>query len=95
MIPNAVCGVLLYEEAYKDIGDVLTPYVSEGPIGKYIYCKTAQENGSFLDMTFTPALCAETVKEDMLISVPLRYVRFMTTSSASLPMGFTTPKGKS
>jgi hypothetical protein len=94
MIPNAVCGVLLYKEAYEDIGDILAPYVSEGPIGKYIYCKTAQEHGSFLDMTFTPELCADTVKEDMLISVPLRYVKFMTTSSASLPMGFGSHKGK-
>ncbi len=94
MPPKTVCGVLLYKEGYDELGDAIKPYISEGPIGKYIYCRSAQEHGSFLDMTFTPDMCDETVKCDMLISVPLRFVKFMTSGSDSLPIGFGSHNGK-
>lgn len=95
MPSNTVCFVLLYKEGYCELGDAIKPYISEGPIGTYIYCKTAQEHGSFLDMTFTPDMCADTVKVDMTISVPLRFVKFMAkVTEGSMPMGFGTHKGK-
>ena len=94
MPTKTVCGVLLYENAYKELGDAIKPYVSTGPIGKYIYCKCAKQNGSFLDMTFTPDMCDETVMVDMLISIPLHFVKFMASGSENLPIGFGSNKVK-
>ena len=88
MNKESVCGVLLNEQAYKEVGKALSPYVKEGPIGKYIYCRSAAQIGSFLDMTFSPEMCDGSVKEEMRISIPLRYVEFIASGEGSLPIGF-------
>ena len=89
MSNKSSCGVLLNEQAYISIGEALSPYIKEGVIGKYIYCSSAQENGSFLDMTFKPEMCNGSIKDEMRISVPLRYVEFIATSpEGTLPIGF-------
>jgi hypothetical protein len=87
---DSVCGVLLYDCAYQEIGAALDPYVNEGTIGKFIYCKSAIQNGAFLVMTFKPEQCdpMARVVEDMTISVPLKYVKFMVEGEKSLPIGF-------
>lgn len=85
---KAVCGVLLNAQAYAVLGEALRPYIKEGPIGKYIYCRTAQQIGSFLDMTFSPEMCDGSVKDEMRISIPLQYVEFIASAEGSLPIGF-------
>ena len=88
-MPDTVCGVLLVEEAYSFLGDAITPYVKEGRIGKYIYCTAAVQNGNFIDMTFKPEQCDGSIKDTMVISVPVHLVKFMATGRKSLPLGFT------
>ena len=90
MIKQMVCGVLLYEQAYEDIGDALKPYIKEAAIGKYIYCNSANQNGAFLDMLFKPEMCNGSVKDEMLISIPIKTVKFIASGNKSLPIGFTT-----
>lgn len=87
-LPDTVCGVLLAEEAYSFLGEAITPYVKTGPIGKFIYCTSAIQNGSFVDMTFRPEQCDGSIKDIMTISVPLHFVKFMATGRKSLPLGF-------
>jgi hypothetical protein len=87
-LPDTVCGVLLVEEAYSFLGEALAPYVKEGRIGKYIYCTSAVQSGSFIDMTFKPEQCDGSVTEIMTISIPLHFVKFMATGRKSLPLGF-------
>ena len=85
---DTVCGVLLFEDAYAKLGEAITPYVKEGRIGKFIYCTSAIQNGSFVDMTFSPEQCDISNADPMTISVPLHFVKFMATGHKSLPIGF-------
>ena len=84
----SVCGVLLFETAFTELGDAINPYVKEGHIGKYIYCSQAVQNGNFIDMTFEPAQINSSAKDRMLISIPTQFVKFMATGP-KLPIGFT------
>ena len=38
-LQHTVFGFLLTDEPWNDLADALAPYASEGPIGKYIYCR--------------------------------------------------------
>ena len=87
-LPDTVCGVLLVDDAYSILGEAIAPYVKEGRFGKYIYCTSAVQNGNFIDMTFKPEQCDVSVKDTMVISVPLHLVKFMATGRKSLPVGF-------
>lgn len=88
LLPDTICGVLLDEQAYSYIGEAIVPYVKEGRIGKYIYCTSAIQNGSFVDMLFKPEQCDESIKSVMTISIPLHLVKFMATGKNELPLGF-------
>jgi hypothetical protein len=85
----AICGALLYDVAYQHFGKELDPYLRTGSIGKYIYCAKAVQNGNFIDMTFEPTQTDGSVKDRMVISIPLSYVKFMATGAKTLPIGFT------
>lgn len=87
-LPDTVCGVLLVEEAYSFLGEAIAPYAKEGRVGKYIYCTSAVQNSNFIDMTFKPEQCDGSVKDTMIISVPVHWVKFMATGRKSLPLGF-------
>jgi len=88
-LPDTVCGVLLTEDSYSFLGEAIAPYVKEGRIGKYIYCTSAAQSGNFIDMTFKPEQCDGSVKDTMVISIPVHLVKFMATGRKSLPLGFT------
>lgn len=92
MAKPKIYGVLLTDEAYTQIGTALAPYVSEGPIGKYIYCNHVEQNGSFFDMTFAPHTYKGSHKGEMLISIPVRFVTFIASGDDSLPLGFALSK---
>lgn len=48
-----VFGVLLTEQAWNDLADALSPYASEGPIGRYIYCQNVDYQGNYFVMRAT------------------------------------------
>ena len=81
-----VCGVILSQNAYSLLCEPLKPYLRTGPVGKYIYCKSAQQNGSFLDIKFSPEM--HDGVEEMLISIPIGFVLFIASAAKSLPIGF-------
>ncbi len=88
VLPDTICGVILFDDAYKTLGHDIDSYVKEGPRGKYIYCTTAVQNGSFLDMTFKPEQCDGSVKCNMTVSIPLHFVKMMVSGSDEKSMGF-------
>lgn len=92
MTKPKIYGVLLTDQAYTEIGEALNPYLSEGPIGKYIYCRHVEQNGSFFDMTFSPRMYEGSHKGEMLISIPIRFVKFVASGDDSLPPGFALSK---
>lgn len=88
---SQVCGVLLFEDAYQALGEAIAPYVKTGPAGKFIYCASAVQNGAFLEMTFDPEHCDGSVRDRMVISVPLAFIRLVAAApeGLALPAGFT------
>jgi hypothetical protein len=84
----SICGVLLTEQGLNELGKAIEPYLKEGTIGKYIYCTQAVQNGNFIDMTFEPSQTDGSIKDSMLVSIPVHFVKFMATGAKSLPIGF-------
>lgn len=85
----SVCGVLLTEYGLQELGNAIAPYLQEGPIGKFIYCESAVQHGSFIEMVFDPKHTDGSIKTRMVISVPLQFVKFMATAEDTLTIGFT------
>ena len=88
MSTSTVCGVLLIDAAYVELGEALASYVQEGRIGKFIHCESAVQNGNFVDLRFRPEQCDGTVQCPMQISIPLHYVKFMATGIKESQLGF-------
>ncbi len=76
----ATYGVLLTDEGIKELGQAISPYLLNGSIGKYMYCSHAVQNGNFFDLTFNPSESLPTLKEGIIISIPVNFVKFIATS---------------
>ncbi len=74
---TSVCGVLLRDGALEILGDIMLPYVKDGSFGKYIYCSQAVQNGNFMEMTFDPAQTDGSVKDRMVVSIPIEFVKVL------------------
>lgn len=75
----AIYGVLLTDEGIKELGQAISPYLLNGPIGKYIYCNHAVQNGNFFDLTFDKSEKTHSLKERIIISIPVVFVKFIAT----------------
>ena len=73
----SVCGILLRDGALETLGDVMTPYIKDGSYGKYIYCSEARQNGNFMEMTFDPAQTDGSVKDRMVVAIPIELVKVL------------------
>ena len=74
-------GVLLYDEAWAELGESLKPYEQSGPIGKYLYCKKFEVVGQFIEVTFTPEQVDNRIADEMSIWIPASFVKFVATST--------------
>lgn len=81
-------GVLLFENAWEELGEALKPYQKEGPIGKYLYCRKVELGYSFVTLTFTPKQVGGKITCNMSISIPTSYVKFIAEGADKTPMGF-------
>ena len=83
-------GVLLFENAWKELGEALKLYQQEGPIGKYLYCKELCYDGPMVEMTFTPEQVDNKIDCVMHISVPSNFIKFIAQAADSnrAPIGF-------
>ena len=82
-----VFGVLLTSQAWIDLSGVLEPYTSQGPIGKYIYCREVNSHGNYFEMV---AICenpdGSTFEAEILI--PHHYVMCCASASEKSKIGF-------
>lgn len=85
---KTICGVLLHNEAYEILGEAINSYIQEGRIGKFMYCVSATQNGSFVDLVFDPSQCNGDVACPMQISIPIHYVKFMVIGITESQIGF-------
>ena len=84
---SRVFGVLLTENAWDDLTDALETYASDGPIGKYIYCREVDTNGNYFVMVAT---CenADGSLFDAEISLPHRYIKCCVSALDKRAIGF-------
>lgn len=90
MSRKTVCGVLLTDEGIDVLGESIKPYLSKGPIGHYICCRSAMQSGAFMDMEFEASKSGDPIKDNMLVSVPLRFIKLVVSAEHELPIGFIT-----
>jgi len=81
-------GVLLTEQAYQDLGEALKPYIQHGPIGKYIYAKSVENQGNFVLMTILPEQVQNKIGNIMTIWIPTPFVKFIVGSENLDSLGF-------
>ena len=81
-------GVLLFENAWEEIGEALKLYQKEGPIGKYLYCRNVELGHSFVTLTFAPKQVDGRIGCKMNISIPCSFVKFVAEGADKTPMGF-------
>lgn len=81
-------GVLLFENAWEEIGEALKPYQQEGPIGKFLYCREIDLGHAFVTMTFTPKQVEGKIDCKIGISIPSSFVKFVAEGADKTPMGF-------
>jgi len=74
-------GVLLYNQGWEELDDVITPYTQNGKIGKYIYCKNLEFLHNFVVLSFSKNQVGADVKDEMSIWIPTIYVKFVTHAS--------------
>ena len=85
---ETVCAVILTEEGYGALGDTIKPYVKDGSLGRYMYCMSATQSGNFVDMKFHPSQCDGSIKDIMIVSVPVQFVKLMISGGSANPLGF-------
>ncbi|GAA0718151.1 hypothetical protein [Dokdonella soli] len=82
-----VYGVLLHDQAYIDFAGAIAPFVSEGPIGKYIYCATADTSGQYFRMVVEGKANDDSTFEAE-IQIPHGYVKFVIVYPEEKKFGF-------
>lgn len=84
---SKVYGVLLTTNAWVDLADALEPYTSQGPIGKYIYCREINPHGNYFVMVAT---CEnpDGSQFDAEISLPHHYVKCCVSALDKRQIGF-------
>ena len=84
---NKVYGVLLTENAWDDLADVLEPYTSQGSIGKYIYCREIDPHGNYFTMVAT-CKNPDGSMFDAEIFLPHHYVKCCVSALDKRQIGF-------
>jgi hypothetical protein len=77
-----IYGILLFDDAYKILSPALDPYLQQGKIGKYIYGTKATHDGAFLNIIISPEIVDGRIKDEMEISIPLNFVKFIVSASS-------------
>ena len=81
-------GVLFTDAGLNDLKEILKPYLSEGPIGLYLYCKHVD-----MDQPYYFRIVAETKNPDgsafeAEIYVPHHYVKTVIAGADKKRIGF-------
>lgn len=88
-----IYGVLLTDEGWSQLEEALTPYTSQGEIGKYIYCKNVHPDGPYFVIEATAHNRPSTFQPegsslDVEMLIPHRFVKFVISASDKAHIGF-------
>jgi hypothetical protein len=84
---NRVWGVLFTDDGLNDLKDALKPYLSEGLIGPYLYCKQVDMGNPYLRMIVDyPNQDGSTFETE--IYVPHHYIKFIVAGHEKKQIGF-------
>lgn len=78
---TSACGILLRDGALEILGDIMRPHVKDGSFGKYICCSQAVQDGNFMEMTFDPEQTDGSVRDRMVVSIPIELIKVLVKSA--------------
>ena len=80
--------VFFHPQALDVLGDAITPYVSDGPNGKFIVCTEIDTGGAFCEMTII-ATASDGKPVEVELMVPTGMIRLViSTAAADIDFGF-------
>jgi len=80
--------VFFHPQALDVLGDAITPYLTDGPHGKFILCKEIDTGGAFCEMQIV-ANSADGKPMDVELMVPTGMIRLViSTAAADVEFGF-------
>ncbi len=80
-------AVFLFPQALEALGDVIKPYLSEGPAGQHIVCVAVDVSGAYCEMTLK-GTNASNQQVDLEMMVPHAMVKLVMSLHGEHPFGF-------
>ena len=81
-------SVFFHPQALDVLGDTITPYLSDGPSGKFIVCQEIDTGGAFCEMQLA-STGADGKPVDVELMVPTGMIRLViATNAADIDFGF-------
>jgi len=88
MAEHHTYAVYFHPQALDVLGDAITPYLSDGPSGKYILCREIDTGGAFCEMQIG-GTSADGKPIDVELMVPTGMIRLViSTTAAEIDFGF-------
>jgi hypothetical protein len=82
-----IFGLLLTDEGLTELRPVLKDYWSEGPIGKYLYCKEANPDRNYFHIV-AEGSNRDGTKFEAEIYIPHRFVKVVVSATDRKHIGF-------
>ena len=82
-----VFGLILTEEGLKELEAILKDYWTDGPMGKYLYCKEAHPDRNYFHIV-AEAKNADGTKSEAEIYIPHRFVKVVVSATDRKHVGF-------
>jgi len=82
-----VFGMLLTDEGLTELGPILKDYWSEGPIGRYLYCKEANPDRNYFHIV-AEGTNRDGTKFEAEIYIPHRFVKVVVSATDRKHIGF-------
>jgi len=83
-----VFGILLFGSAVDELGVAITPYLRQGPVGDYIYCRSVVQEGAFMKLTIDPEQVDQGIECPMVLWIPTSFVKFVAVAEDEKSIGF-------
>jgi hypothetical protein len=87
-MPDHTYCVFFHPQALDVLGDAITPYLTDGPHGKFVLCKEIDTGGSFCEMQIV-SNSADGKPVEVELMVPTGMIRLViSTAAADVDFGF-------
>jgi hypothetical protein len=82
-----VFGVLFTEQGLSELGPVLKDYLSEGPMGRHLYCKEANPDRNYFHVV-AESTNSDGTKIETEIYIPHRFIKAVIAGADRKHIGF-------